>query len=293
MSEKTVSTQSAATASQSADKSRMLSIIAISLAALMVLLIAIVFWRMIAIGRDAATAYSQPSKSASTQAPETTAATTEPAAQESPDMTLKQGREKLSLLTDNSLCQGETDAAFLIDFARLSEEAGQWDADKGAVNARLKELPEKCGETYATNLANRLRSASTPSGLAELVSQTLSQAGTDKRPAPEGSIDIEDFYTPSGNIQCAFDNDRLSCTISEYDYTSESCQGTPVTYSISYDGTAKQSCGTPVTSDSGIAYNTTVAHGGLACTITQDGVECWHEASGKGFKLSRSAVSTF
>ena len=161
------------------------------------------------------------------------------------------------------------------------------------MNARLKELPEKCGETYAASLANRLRSASTPSGLAELVSETLSQAGTDKRPAPEDAIDIADFYTPSGNIQCAFDKDKLSCMITQYDYVSESCQGSPVTYSLSYDGTATQACNAPVSSDSGIAYNTTVAHNGLACTITQDGVECWHEASGKGFKLSRSSVSTF
>lgn len=290
MSEKT---QSATRASQSADKSRVLSLIAISLAVLMVLLIAMVFWRMIAIGRDAATAYSQPSKSASTQASEIASVNAEPTTQESPSMTLKQGREKLSLLTDNSLCQGEADAAFLIEFARLSEEAGQWDADKHEVDARLKELPEKCGDVYANSLANRLRSASTPSGLAELVTMTLSQAGADKRPAPEDAIDINDFYAPSGNIHCAFDDNRLSCTINQYDYTSESCQGAPATYSIAYDGTSSQSCGTPITSDSGIAYNTTVARNGLACTITQEGVECWHEASGEGFRLSRSGVSTF
>lgn len=286
-------TESAIIGKPNADKSRMLSLIAVSLVALMVLLIAIVFWRMIAIGRDAATAYPHSSTSASPQTSEAAPTNSEPTVQETPRMTLKEGREKLSLLTDNSLCQGEADAAFLIDFARLSEEAGQWNADKSTVSARLKELPEKCGEIYTASLANRLRSASTPAGLAELVTGTLSQAGGDKRSAPEGAIDIPDFYTPSGNIQCAFDDHRLSCTISQYDYTSESCQGAPATYSITYDGTSSQSCGTPVTSDSGIAYNTTVAHNGVACTTTQEGVECWHETSGKGFKLSRSAISTF
>ena len=285
MSENTESTA----ASQSEDQSRILSIIAVSLTALMVVLIALVYYRLIAMGREAGEP-SHPSKTATAQASETASASAEPDAQK-PSMTLKEGREKLKLLTDNSMCQGETDADFLVEFARLSEEAGKWDADKAEVEARLKELPEKCGDMYVNSLANRLRSASTPSGLAELVEKTLSQAGADKRPAPQGAIDIPDFYDPSGNIQCAFSDTKLSCTISRYNYVSEECQGNPATYSISYDGTATQSCGTPVTSDSGVSYTTTVAHNGLACTVTQQGIECWHEASGEGFRLSPSAIS--
>lgn len=284
--------ESTTTVSQSADQSRMLSIIAIGLAALMVVLIALVFYRLIAMGRDAATPPSHPQTSANTPTSDTSSANSNPSAQETPTMTLKEGREKLKLLTDNSMCQGEADADFLVEFARLSEEAGKWDADKAEVDARLKELPEKCGDMYVNSLANRLRSASTPSGLAELVEKTLSQAGADKRPAPQDAIDIPDFYTPTGTIQCAFNDTKLSCTISQYNYASE-CQGAPTTYSISYDGTSTQSCGTPVTSDSGVSYNTTVAHNGLACTVTQQGVECWHEASGKGFRLSPSSISTF
>lgn len=289
MSEKTKSTQ---TQSAAKDNSRMLSIIAVGLALLMVLLIALVFWRMISFGRDAATAYSSDKKTTASATPSATGASENPDAKKSPEMTLAQAREKLSLLTDNSLCQGEADAEFLIEFTNLAEEAGQWEKYKNEVNARLKELPEKCGETYAANLANRLRSASTPANLSALIDKTLSQAGGDKRPAPNGAIDMGNFSAPSSNIQCAFDQGKVSCTINQYDYVSATCQGSPATYSIASDGTTSQSCA-PVSAENVVAYGTTVARDGLACTVTQEGVECWDEASGKGFKLSRSAISTF
>lgn len=287
-------TESAQEQSGIKDNSRTLSIIAISLAALMVILIALVFWRMISFGRDAATAYSAHKSPTASAQPTETANTTEDT-NKKPAMTLQEGREKLRTLADDSLCQGEADASFLIDFARISEESGQWLQDKSTVSTRLKELPEKCGETYASTLANRLHSASTPPGLAELVKGTFGTGttGIAKRPAPGGAVDMGSFSDTSRNIQCAFDSGRLSCTINQYDYASDACQGAPVTYSVASDGTTSQTCSGGIAADNVVAYGTTVARDGLACTMTQEAVECWHEGSGKGFKLSRWGVSTF
>ncbi|MBR5950174.1 MAG: hypothetical protein IKZ87_01945 [Actinomycetaceae bacterium] len=269
-------------------KSHTLVKIAVGLTVMMIVLISLIFWRMIAIGREAATAYSQPSVSASAQA----TVNAKPTTQETPEMTLKEARERLKSLTNDSLCQGETDASFLIEFARLSDEADQWTRDKNTVKARLEELPEKCGETYTETLMNRLNSASTPSNLSELLGAT-SQTATDKRPVPQNAATMNDFSAPSRNIQCAFTNQKLSCTILEYDYTSETCQGSPITYSVTADGRTSQSCGNTVASENIVTYGTSVAKDGLACTITQQGIECWQAASGKGFSLSRSAISTF
>lgn len=285
-------TESAQPASSSRDNSRTLSIIAIGLAALMVILIALVFWRMISFGRDAATSYSA-QKSPTASAQTETANTDKNGDQKEPEMTLQEGREKLRLLTDDSLCQGEADADFLIKFARLSEDAGQWLQDKATVNARLTELPKKCGETYAQGLANRLQSASTPAGLTELVEGAFGNTGAYKRPAPDTAVDMGNFADPTRNVQCAFNGEGLSCTITQYDYVSDTCQGSPITYSIAANGTTAQSCGGGIAAENVVAYGTTVARDGLACTVGQDGMECWHELSGKGFTLSRSGVSTF
>lgn len=265
--------------------------VAAAIATVVLVLFGIVFYMMISTGRNAATGIkNKPTVSASTSASSATP-TPEPTAEET--FTLDEGRARLADLVAQTTCQAEDDADFLTEFSRMSAEAGTWAADKAEVDARLKELPGKCGEGYALIFATKLRSPVAPDGLKELVETTLADVGTDKRPAPEGAIDLTGFSTPSRNIHCEFSDEGVSCTIYQYSYDSTACQGQPVTYSVLGAGETAQSCDRQISSGTTISYGTTVARGGFACTASSSGVECWHERTGKGFMLNSGAVQTF
>lgn len=265
--------------------------------AIVLVMIGIVFWTMISTGQNAAMGAKNKDKpAASANATPTAEAPAEDSA--SPEtskaaFTLAEGRSRLAGLNSTSTCQAEEDASFLEEFSRMSEEAQAWESDKGEVNARLTDLPGKCGETYASILAGRLRESAMPEGLRTLAETTLAYVGADKRPAPEGAIDVTSFSIPSRNIQCEFTSESVNCTIYQYSYTSDACQGQPATYSVLGGGETSQSCDRQVTSGTTISYGTSAMHGPFACTANSSGVECWHQSTGKGFTLNTNAIQTF
>ena len=266
---------------------------------IVLVIIGIVFWTMISTGQNAAMGSKDKDEPAATasataSAPETASAeATESADVEEAPFTLAEGRSRLASMNSTSTCQAEEDASFFESFARLSEQAGTWEDDKADVNARLSDLPGKCGETYAALLASRLRESAMPEGLRTLAETTLAYVGADKRPAPGDAIDVTSLSIPSRNIQCEFSKESVDCTIYQYQYSSDACQGQPATYSVLSSGETSQSCERQVSSGTTISYGTSAAHGPFACTANDSGIECWHQGTGRGFRLSTTGIQTF
>lgn len=269
-------------------------------AALVLVLMGIVFYTMIAAGQRAATSVAA-KESASAAASEiqkeaeedNEAESSEDPSEEAGDNTIEQAREKVANLMNTTTCKPDADADAILALARLAEQEGTWDADKAVVDKRLSELPRKCGGSYPDNFASRLRADSTPDGLKALVETTLAYIGADKSPAPEDAIDVAAFSNPTRNIRCEADDEALSCTIYTYAFKSDECQGQPATYTLNADGTNSQSCTPQSSSGTTVSYGTTVARSGFACTVNKEGVECWHEKTGNGFRLDRNAIEMF
>lgn len=117
---------------------------------------------------------------------------------------------------------------------------------------------------------------------------------------------LSGFVTPSGNIQCGLlPNDRLVCGAKQSSIKVPTCTDaslkdtvglTGLRVTVSRSGSVlKDDCigydlaGMPQTK---IGYGRLAVARGFVCEVQQDGVTC-KNPSGRGFTLSRSALSTF
>lgn len=127
--------------------------------------------------------------------------------------------------------------------------------------------------------------------------------------APAGSTGEDlagldyDVVTPSGNIACALDPDRVVCAIEYYDYSvpgpvADSCAGnaghvlavTAETSSLLCDTSGP----TPTIDTSGaeeLDYGESVAEGEFRCLSEETGMTCEHTGTGRSISVARAAYS--
>ena len=117
-----------------------------------------------------------------------------------------------------------------------------------------------------------------------------------KYPAPAGTITVDSFSSPSGNITCSFTADGVSCGIKESDWAEDgyaSCSGSQVGVLTASKDSAGQSCESAVPGGgNALAYGAAAAKGDYACHSTQDGISCWNTKSGQSFALARGGWMT-
>jgi hypothetical protein len=111
------------------------------------------------------------------------------------------------------------------------------------------------------------------------------------------------FRSPSGNIHCAIEDTAAVCEIREYTYkpppepsTCEFDWGQTVAVTTKPRPEAAFQCvSDSVYSDkaTALAYGATVTHNGFSCASRQDGIQCTHVASGRGFVLGRASYELF
>ena len=112
-------------------------------------------------------------------------------------------------------------------------------------------------------------------------------------PAPADAVEMSSFTAPSGNITCTLGTDSVSCTIKDHSFVPQdaSCgnsSSTPVTWTVGKDGAASGSCGSSFAgSGASLNYGSAAKNSTFACTSSEDGIECWSQISGQGFKMSR------
>ena len=112
-------------------------------------------------------------------------------------------------------------------------------------------------------------------------------------PAPANAVEMSAFTAPSGNITCTLGEDSVTCTIKEHNFTptDASCRNSansPVTWTVKKDGSATSSCGGSFSSSGAqLQYGSAAKNSSFACTSSEDGIECWSQVTGQGFKMSR------
>ena len=112
-------------------------------------------------------------------------------------------------------------------------------------------------------------------------------------PAPANAVEMSAFTAPSGNITCTLGEDSVTCTIKEHNFTptDASCRNSansPVTWTVKKDGSATSSCGGSFSSSGAqLQYGSAAKNNSFACTSSEDGIECWSQVTGQGFKMSR------
>ena len=112
-------------------------------------------------------------------------------------------------------------------------------------------------------------------------------------PAPAHAVEMSAFTAPSGNITCTLGDDSVTCTIKEHNFTptDASCRNSansPVTWTVKKDGSATSSCGGSFSSSGAqLQYGSAAKNSSFACTSSEDGIECWSQVTGQGFKMSR------
>ncbi|WP_371173741.1 hypothetical protein [Buchananella felis] len=118
---------------------------------------------------------------------------------------------------------------------------------------------------------------------------TPSDAG---RPVPADALDLPAFYSPSGNIGCSLEADQAWCVLYKHNQTT-SAGCTPeqaVVVTIDNEGRISEECSGADGELPTLEYGQTAANQHFACTSSESGMECWHRATGRGFKLSREAI---
>ena len=118
---------------------------------------------------------------------------------------------------------------------------------------------------------------------------------TFKAPAPSNAIELSGFTTPSGNVSCTLSKNSVSCTINQHNTTGAqgSCPdatGKPLTMAVGKNGEVSISCDTGFSASGAVlSYDASAKSDAFACTSKDDGVECWSQVTGQGFKLSRDS----
>lgn len=118
-------------------------------------------------------------------------------------------------------------------------------------------------------------------------------------PAPTNAVSARLIQSPTQNISCEIDDDRASCSIYARDYGDaglEDCDET--LFSITVQDRASLACGSEYLGSAGdtvttLDYGESAKSEGFACFSDEDGMRCWNQRSGHGFKIARAGYSTF
>ena len=140
-----------------------------------------------------------------------------------------------------------------------------------------------CGQSLEHSTSSHTRTSSTPTASVS--------------PAPSNAVSASRFQSPSQNISCEIDDNRAACSIYARDYGDaglEDCDGTY--FSMEIRDSASPACGSEFATD-GMAmtleYGESVKSEGFACSSADDGMRCWNQSNGHGFKIAREGYSTF
>lgn len=195
--------------------------------------------------------------------------------------------EAIKALAESPSCKNVGDDAEVI----RAWAADSTSPDSATMDA-AKAISEACGNEYALQLRATLAEAQLPESLA---ANLASNDWLKKfRPAPSGAIKAQDFTSRLKNINCAFTDGKVSCTITKYEFTPPAgCTGKPVTLSMNSAGEVETNCTEKITSTNVVDYNTSVEGDSLACTMSESGVSCWSELLDHGFTLRRAENTTF
>ncbi|ASK66387.1 hypothetical protein CFK39_11810 [Brachybacterium avium] len=116
-------------------------------------------------------------------------------------------------------------------------------------------------------------------------------------PAPEGAREMTELRSPTGNISCLLEEDSVSCSVLERDFSDtdlQDCGSGPFSIQVA-EGEAARACGSSFLSDSAetLEYDDSATYGDMACTSRFDGMTCWNTITGKGFMVNRATYETF
>lgn len=116
-------------------------------------------------------------------------------------------------------------------------------------------------------------------------------------PAPEDAREMNELRSPTGNISCVLEEDSVSCSVLEHDYSGsgvEGCEDGPFSITVAEEDPAR-ACGSSFLSEEGstLEYDDSATYGDMACTSRFDGMTCWNTVTGKGFMVNRATYETF
>lgn len=119
-------------------------------------------------------------------------------------------------------------------------------------------------------------------------------------PAPEGSLDLTQVRSPTGNITCDLADVSVGCSVVQRSYGAQDCPDPAAPFSVTVgdvDGptlACGQAFGAPGTETAtALDYGAVAAHGEVACRSESAGMTCWNQRTGHGFTLSRSSYAPF
>mgnify|MGYP001670788102 CR=1 FL=1 len=119
-------------------------------------------------------------------------------------------------------------------------------------------------------------------------------------PAPADAIWASLVETPSQNISCELHDDAVSCSIYARDYGDagqEDCEDELFSITVG-SGQPELACGQEFlgTADQSVMtldYGGSVANDSFACSSAEDGMTCWNQWTGHGFKIARRGYWSF
>jgi len=114
-------------------------------------------------------------------------------------------------------------------------------------------------------------------------------------PAPAGAGSATLIEAPSHNISCRLSGSDVTCSIHERYYAESGQQDCSDEYfSISVYKSTELACGQPISSSGTVLeYGESTANDDFACTSATDGMTCWNQYTGSGFKIARAGYSTW
>lgn len=109
-----------------------------------------------------------------------------------------------------------------------------------------------------------------------------------ERPAPDGSLSITEFSSPTGNISCQLGDTDVECTLADYDFDApDECQN-GVTFRVSEDESGTIDCSSSVSGQGQqLQYGEVTGNEDFACAATEFFFECWSQRTGEGFEVAR------
>lgn len=176
-------------------------------------------------------------------------------------------------------------------FAVMNDKDGDDEAGAGSKTSdKTSTAPQTPEGTSSASPSAKPSKTPTPTP-----TPTPSATPTFKAPAPSNAIELSGFTTPSGNVSCTLSKNSVSCTINQHNTTGPqgSCPdatGKPLTMAVGKNGEVSISCDTGFSASGAVlSYDASAKSDAFACTSKDDGVECWSQVTGQGFKLSRDS----
>ena len=186
--------------------------------------------------------------------------------------------------------------ALIVWFILSGDDDGDDDSNAGSKTSdKTSTAPQTPEGTSSASPSAKPSATPTPTSTP---TPTPSATPTFKAPAPSNAIELSGFTTPSGNVSCTLSKNSVSCTINQHNTTGAqgSCPdatGKPLTMAVGKNGEVSISCDTGFSASGAVlSYDASAKSDSFACTSKDDGVECWSQVTGQGFKLSRDSQVT-